>query len=237
MSLTKTLTIACGVCATFSPAFAFDVTGGEVSVGHSFFTDDSDFARSGIEGSVELGFSQTLGVQVDASLQRFNVAGETATAFAVHGLYHISEATSAGIFVGTENVASENNTYYGAEIGTELARSDFEGYIGSGEEEGIGATVLGLSGTYNINDTFSLGASLDYVNLEGDASLTRFGVTGDYAIGEQTNIYAEIGTLSASDAGNSGSETFVGIGAEFNFGAERGATFERRGLVGLLPGL
>ena len=132
MSINRAASLACGLFFIFSPAFAFDVTRGEVSVGHSLFTDNSNVAQSRLEGSVELGFSQSFGVQVDARLQSFNLASETSTAFALHGLFHLSQSTSAGIFLGTENFASDNNTFYGAEVGTELSRGDVEGYIWRG---------------------------------------------------------------------------------------------------------
>jgi hypothetical protein len=236
MSIRTITVVACAFCMP-TIASAFDVTGGEVSIGHSVFIDDTDFARSSLEGSVELGFSKSIGVQVDAGISSFNVISETSTAFAVHGIYHFNEATSAGVFVGTEELASESDAFYGAEVGTEFTQGDIEGYVEFGEDSGVDVTVIGLSGSYQLNDTFALGASVDYVEFDGGIDLTRVGVRGDYAVGQQTDLYAEAGSLSADAFGLTGSEAFVGVGAEFNFGAERGATFGRRGLARLLPGL
>lgn len=237
MSIKNTISFVCGFCMFASYAAAFEVTGGEVSIGHSAFIDDTDVARSSLEGSVGLGFSKSFGVQIDAGVSSFNLANESATAVAVHGIYHFDEATSAGIFVGSEEFASENSMFYGGEVGTEFAQGDVEGYFGMAEDAGVDATVFGLSGSYRLNDTFAMGASVDYTKFDGGVGLTRFGVRGDYAAGQQTDLYAEVGSLSADIAGMSGSETFIGLGAEFNFGAERGATFGRRGFTRLLPGL
>jgi hypothetical protein len=237
MSIKNAAGFVGGFCLFGSSAAAFGVTGGELSIGHSVFVDDTDFARSSLEGSVELGFSKNIGVQVDAGLSNFDAISETSTAFAVHGIYHFNDSTSAGVFVGTEELASESNTFYGAEIGTEFTQGDVEGYFQFGEDSGVDVTVIGVSGSYQLNDTFALGASFDYVEFDGGVDLTRVGVRGDFAVGQQTDLYAEAGSLSADAFGLSDSEAFVGVGAEFNFGAERGATFGRRGFARLLPGL
>ncbi len=234
---TKTITIiACALCAP-TIAAAFDVTGGDVSVGHSVFIDDTDIARSSLEGSVELGFGRSFGVQIDAGLHRFNFVGENSTTLTVHGIYRLGDATSAGLFIGADEIDNESLTFIGAEVGHEFGRAGVEGYFSLANESGSAGDTIGISGSYQATDTIEVGASLDRVGLGGSDDITRFGLRGDLAVGEQTGLYAEVGSLSADVGGASDSEAFVGIGATFSFGANKGATFERRGLSRVLPGL
>jgi hypothetical protein len=75
------------------------------------------------------------------------------------------------------------------------------------------------------------------VSLSGGAALTRIGVKVDHDLNQSLNIHAEVGSLKASAFGLSGSDTFVGIGAKIKFGADRGTTFGKRGLLDMIPGL
>jgi hypothetical protein len=234
---TRTITVvACTICAP-TLAQAFDVTGGDVSIGHSVFIDDTDIARSSLEGSVELGFGRSFGLQIDAGVHRFNFAGEDTTTLTVHGIYRLGDSTSAGLFIGTDELNDENTTFVGAEVGHEFGRAGVEGYFSIANESGSAGDTIGLSGKFQATDTINVGASLDRVDLGGSDDITRFGLRGDLAVGQQTGLYAEVGSLSADVGGASDSEAFVGVGATFSFGANQGATFDRRGLSRILPGL
>jgi hypothetical protein len=59
---------------------------------------------------------------------------------------------------------------------------------------------------------------------------------GRYDLTPQAGLYAEIGTADAETGGFRGDSAFVGIGAEIDLGAG-GATFGRRSLLGVIPGL
>ncbi len=236
MSIKTIAVVTVGLCVP-SLVSAFEMTGGDLSIGHSVFIDDTDIARSSLEGSVELGFNRSFGVQIDAGLHRFNFAGENSTTLTVHGIYHLSDATSAGLFIGADEVANESVSYIGAEAGHDFGRAGIEGYFALGNEFGSLGDTVGISGRFQATDTIDVGASLDRVSLGAGDDVTRFGLRGDLAVGEQTGLFAEAGSLNADVGGASDSEAFVGIGATFSFGANRGATFDRRGLSRLLPGL
>jgi hypothetical protein len=234
---TRTITVvACTMCAP-TLAKAFDVTGGDVSIGHSVFIDDTDVARSSLEGSIELGFGRSVGLQIDAGVHRFNFVGENATTLTLHGIYRLGQSTSAGLFIGTDELDNDSTTFIGAEVGHEFGRAGVEGYFSIANESGSAGDTIGVSGTFQATDTIDVGASLDRVELGGGSDITRFGLRGDLAVGQQTGLYAELGSVRVEDAGTSDSEAFVGVGATFAFGANQGATFDRRGLSRLLPGL
>jgi hypothetical protein len=228
--------VACGLCAP-TLANAFDVTGGDISIGHSLFIDDTDVARSSLEGSVELGFGRSFGLQVDAGVHRFNFVGENTTTLTVHGIYRLGDSTSAGLFIGADEVDNESLSFIGAEVGHEFGRAGVEGYFAISDESDSLGDAIGVSGAFQATDTIAVGASLDRVDLGGGDDLTRFGLRGDLAVGTQTGLYAELGSIDVEAAGVSDSEAFVGVGATFSFGANQGATFDRRGLSRLLPGL
>ena len=236
MSIRTIMVVACSFCVP-TIAAAFDVTGGDVSIGHSLFIDDTDVARSSLEGSVELGFGPSFGVQVDAGVHRFNFVGENATTLTVHGIYRLGDSTSAGLFIGSDEINDASLTFIGGEVGHEFGRAGIEGYFAFGDEAGGAGDTIGLSGAYQVTDTIGIGASLDRLDLGGGDDVTRFGLRGDLAVGQQTDLFAEVGSVSIDTAGASDSEAFVGVGAAFSFGANRGATFDRRGFSKLLPGL
>ncbi len=236
MSIRTITVVACAFCLP-TLAAAFDVTGGDVSIGHSVFVDDTDVARSSLEGSVELGFGRSFGLQVDAGINHFNFVGENTTTVTVHGIYRLGDSTSAGLFIGADEVENESLSFIGAEVGHEFGRAGIEGYFAVSDEADSLGDAIGVSGKFQATDTIEVGASLDRLDLGGGDDLTRFGLRGDLAVGEQTGLFAEVGSLNLDSGGASDSEAFVGVGATFSFGANQGATFDRRGLSRLLPGL
>lgn len=223
--------------ASTTAAQAFEVTGGEVELAYSAFTDDSDFAKTALQGAVELGFNQRFGMQIDLGLHGFNGISDTATNLTLHGLYHVSDQTSIGLFYGQERLDGESVSLLGFEAGQEAAKFDGEVFVAIGEEEDLTVRLMGLSGRYAVSDKFGLGGSLQRADLEGGLDITRLGVKADMALGQSTSAFIEVGSLSGSIDGSSGSETFVGIGADLKFGAARGATFGKRGLFQMIPGL
>ncbi len=236
MKLTRTALAAALLCA---PAIsqAAEVTGGEISLGYSAMTEDSDFNTTSLEGALELGFTQTIAAQLDLGYHKYGLVDDHATNVTLHGIYHFSDTTSTGLFYGRESVDGSDADFYGIEAGHEYEDFDVEGYVGYGKESGISATVVGLSGAYAFNDSVSLGMSFDNVDFQGGLSARRFGVKGSYDFGTGAAAYAEVGEARLDVGGLSISDTFVGIGATFAFGADRGATFGKRGLAHLVPGL
>lgn len=223
-------------CA-MGPAHAVEVTGADITLGYSAFTEDNDFNASALEGSLEVGFNKQFGVQLDLGYHKFGAIDDDATTATLHGIYHVDDATSLGLFYGRDSALGGNIDFYGIEAGHEYDRFDVEGYVAHGEESGFSGTVVGLSGAYAATDSFKLGLSLDNADFDGGVTVRRVGVKGAYDFGTAASVYAEIGSLNGKVGGFSDSETFVGVGASFSFGADRGATFGQRGLAHLIPGL
>lgn len=216
---------------------AFDLTGGEVKLGYSTLTGDGDFAKTSLQGALEMGFTPRFGMQVDLGLNAFSGIGKTATTATLHGIYHLTEKTSLGLFYDQDHLSGENVGFYGFEAGQNAANFDGEAFVAVGEDGGISTRLIGVSGRYTLSDTFGLGGSLQRANLEDGVAITRLGVKADMELGQAAGAFVELGTLSGGLDGASGSETFVGIGANFKFGAGHGVTFGKRGVFELLPGL
>lgn len=228
--------LALGAILVTTPVSAFEATGGEVKLSYSAFTEDSDFSKTTLDGSVEFGFNRNFGIQADLGFHNLNFIDETGTNAALHALYHLNDQTSFGVFYGVDRILGESSDFYGIEVGQEGRNFDVEAYVGAGEDAGVSGTVAGLSGRYNINEAFALGLALHRVDIE-NLEVTRIGVTTDFTLTPGFAVLAEVGTVDASAFGYSDSDTYFEIGARWSFGAERGATFGKRGLLELLPGL
>lgn len=219
---------------------AFEFTGGNVELSYSTLTKESDLDRVDLGGSVELSFTRDIAMQADLAFAEFGASGLSLTSFGLHGIYHASESTSVGVFLGQDRGkiagASSTDSFVGVEVGYEAQGFGLEAYYAKADTDLSDGSVAGVSGTYALGDAFTVGLALDRLDAD-DVSLTALTVRGDYALTPATQLFAEIGNASidGAAAGNVDS-AFVGLGAKVNFGAARGATFERRSLLGTIPG-
>lgn len=235
------ITTACATTLCALPAFAVELTGGDISLGYSAFTEESDLSRFAIEGSVELGINRAFSLQFDLSHYEFGLVNDGVTSGAIHAIYHFSDSTSAGLFYGREGASGTSIDYYGAEVGHDFGALDLEAYIGFGNESGVSATAFGMAADYQINERFAIGATYDRVEFEGDVHIFNSAIRASYEPVENMSVYGEVGSagVGATVFGVTAdlSSTYVGLGVEYAFGAKRGATFGERGLTRLLPGL
>ncbi|MGL5012193.1 MAG: porin [Paracoccaceae bacterium] len=219
---------------------AFEFTGGNVELSYSLLTEDSDLDRLDLGGSLEFGITRNFAVQADLAFTEFGASGLSLTSFGLHGIYHASESTSVGLFLGQEQAesggTSANENFIGVEVGYEVQAFDIEAYYAKADSDLTDGSVAGASGSYAINDAFSVGLALD--RLDADAtSVTALTLRGGYAVTPATQLFAEVGNASIDGAAaGSVDSAFISLGATVNFGAERGATFERRSLLGTIPG-
>lgn len=209
---------------------------GDLTLGHSFFTDDSNASRTYAEGALEFGVAPMASVQLDLGIYQLGLIDENATNLVVHGIYDVHDSGSLGAFVGMDRLVGEDATFYGVEYGQSLGSGSIEGYVATGDEAGVDGTVIGVESEFLVGSEFGLGVKLDHADFEGTLSATRFGVKGLYGIGESGKLFAELGTLRGEVGGVSASEPFVGVGLSVNLGQDE-ATFGRRGLFNLFPGL
>ncbi|KEO60673.1 porin [Thioclava indica] len=225
--------VAALAASTALTAQAAEVSGAQVGVSYSNLTGSaSDADKLSAFGSLEVAFSSAFSVQGDMALNRFGGVDWNGGMFALHGVYHPMQGTAVGAFVGRDRLNSQNVDFYGLEASQKLNIIDLEGYLWH-TETGTDGTALGLSGSYALNDRFSLGGRLDAFNGRGD-DYNRIGVTADYKLASSYSVYGEIGRVDAQDAD---AEGYIGLGVRATFGAGQGTTFSQRGLQDLLPGL
>lgn len=227
-----------GMCAT--PSVAVELTGGSVGLSYSAFADDTDFDRLSLEGSAEFAFDRNVSGQFDVGLDRFGLSDLEALTLGLHGIYHVNETTSLGIFYSKEDVDAfgigTDIELFGLEAGHEVGQTDVEGYFARGEAEGANGTLLGVKGRYEMNSGLGIGGRFDYVDIDG-MEAGKLTMRLDRDVSANVNLYVEVGSAKARAFGITESEPFVGLGGKIVFGADRGATFERRGLSKVLPGL
>jgi hypothetical protein len=229
----QALTVAFLLAA--SSAQAFEVTGGSIALGYSGFTDNllSDVDKTTLGGQIEVGFSRDFSMQADLGFMNYGFSDFDAHNFGLHGIYHLSDTTSLGGFVGRDTIESEDLSIYGVEVGHQAGPLGLEAYLSiadAGVEDG---TVYGLRAAYGITDSTEIGLRYDHINIDG-LGASRLSVAGEFAL---SSGFAVTGEIGSADIDDSGSEGFFAIGAKFNFGANRGATFNQRSVLDLLPGL
>ncbi len=222
-----------------SQAMAAEVTGGSLDFQYSGFTEDSSVARFMAAGSMEIGFNRAFATQLDIAGYRFNSVGETGYTGTAHAVFHASESTSLGVFLGRDEISGSGLTFYGLEAGFEAGQFNGEAHYTKGDSNGSDSNIFGLSVGYAFANAFEAKAHLDRLDAGGGLDSTRFSVGLDYEIANgNTTLYGEIGSVDVSASNTSlGSNTFIGIGAKFDLGADRGTTFGRRGVLNFFPGL
>ncbi|WP_415920987.1 porin [Tateyamaria sp. SN6-1] len=212
------------------------VTGGSLQLKYSTFADETDLSRLNIEGSVEIGFSRAFSVQVDLGYNDFDLSDVDTSNIGLHGIYHVSEDLSLGAFYVREDVEDIDFDLVGIEAGYETGKFAFEGYIASFDIDNDGETVIGVAGRYGFDNGLGLGLRHEDAGSDSTASIATTTITLDKDVTETVNLFLEVGSTDFDALGGSASETFVGVGGKIVFGAERGATFDQRGLFRLIPG-
>ncbi len=232
----RLLTAFTGVSLCLASAVqAAEVTGGTLGLSYSAFTRDTSVNRLGIEGSVEVAFSDALAVQGDLGHQAFNIVGDGATSVGVHGIVHLNANAALGAFYTYEDVPGSNIDVIGVEGSLATGQWEHEGYLGRFDDGTFDGTTFGVSSRYAFGNSMGLTASYDRADQAG-ADIYRVGLKLDHAVTQDVTLYVEAGSAGARAGGLSGSEAFVGLGGSFAFGQGGGATFKPRNLTRLLPG-
>lgn len=234
----KLAIVACGLTAFIAPsAQAFEITGGELTLSYSAFTDHSSASTTSLTGAVEVGFSKNFGVQVDLATYDLPYGNENGTNATIHAIYHVNDATSLGAFYGTDELNGSSLDLYGIEVGHEFGAFGLEAYMTNLSDNGTVATMYGLSGNYALNGAFGLTGSVDRLEFDpAPVSVTRLALGMDYSFTPSMSAYAEVATVTVAVPGDSMSENLYEVGARFSFGANRGVTFEKRSYFGFLGG-
>lgn len=217
----RTFLSTAALIAVASPVFAQEFTGGELGFEYNQLLDDGEIDGTNYYAGAEVAFSRDFSVGVNAANLDFTGEDTRAT---LHGIYHLNDAVSLGVFVaGGDN----DTTSLGVEGGMELFGGDIGGYIGQISVEDEDAFTIGLSSNTPIGANFTFFTDFDIVADEQVAvSTNEIGI--EYNIANGPDLYAQYGRINLDTTTGDGSTDFFGVGARIEFGAGRGTTFEAR---------
>lgn len=239
----KNLTRIAGVLALgafTSPVAAMELNGGDLNVNYSWFDQkfgDETVDTFSFDGAVEVGFNQNFAAQLDLGRYSFGLIDERGTNIALHGIYHLNDSTALGAFYGSDDLMSESADFYGIEAVHDTDQFSVEAYFSTEEDQGVDANIYGILGSVGATENIAFTGSLEKADFDGDVELSKYAIGVRFSANPQAAFTASIGTFKGEAFGLSGSETFFSLGAEFKFGQKAGATFGRRGLLKLIPGL
>lgn len=207
--------------------------GAEIDLSSSAYTEDSDFGQTTFQGSVEFGFTERFGVALDIGGASFRPdAGEAGTA-TVHLVFDVAPNASLGVFSSADESDSATSEAYGIEGGAGFGRTQFEAFAGLGTAADVlDFSVYGVDGVFGLSDRFALTTSFAYLATELDVDQSRLGIGTEVRLGSTSTLYVEVG----EDNLEGETATYVGLGARFAFGPQRGTTFDPRGLVEVFGG-
>lgn len=217
----KAAFLAAALGVVGSPALAQGFTGGTLGVKATTTDGASDYEGTSYFGGGEYSINRSFGIAADASTYNFD--GDDFSSWTLHGIYHMSNEASVGLFYGMDlGEGNDDAEFVGLEGGTEFMGGNVEGYVATVIDDGEG-TMFGIDGEYAYTNQIAFTASAGFATAD-DNDISRFALGGSYTFNSGPQLFAEIGSLSVEDD----SETFLGLGARINFGASRGTTFDQR---------
>jgi hypothetical protein len=235
--LTKFLLSTAMVVAGTTGLFAQGFAGGSIGIEYSNFVEDSAYQKTTYSGSVEYAITPIVAVAFDAAFFNYSDAPSDLqlSNYTLHGAYTLNNEVTLGLWLARDLI-KESGTMEVDFIGVEGAYSagpiSTQGYIGQGDAEGTGVTILGASGAYDFGNGFAAIAAFDFVDVENNDSLRAIEVGGSYEVTPGASIFANVGNFT-TDSGPSFSETYYSIGATFNFMPDGGTVFDQRSYLNL----
>ena len=224
LKLTNTAVV---LAAVASPVVAQGITGGSLGIEWGAPTDLETLGSTTYRSAVEYSFNHNMGISADLSGYSFNSTEDNGTSLTLHGIYHLSDSASAGVFVGADSANGTGNPVYGIEAGSEILEGHVEGYVGLLDSDNA-ATLFGISGEYDVINGFAAIGSFDLSSSDDGDGVNRFAIGTEYTMVNGPSFFAEVGQTNLDTSGVSSSATFIGVGAKVAFGAGRGTTFGPR---------
>jgi hypothetical protein len=127
---------------------AFEMTGATLGLSWGQLTEDSDLNRLDLGGAIELGFGGDIGMQADLGFADFGASDLRLTSFALHGVWHASDASALGLFVGRDDAdlsgGDVSQTFVGIEVGYRGDAFEAEAHFAvanGGDGSGAGARL------------------------------------------------------------------------------------------------
>jgi hypothetical protein len=226
------LAAALAVSAPFSVAQAAEVVGADAGLEFSTFTHDmDDLNKLTANGALEIGLTQELSVQGDFALSQMGFIDDMTEAAGLHAIYNLP-SLSLGAFAGKDWIDGQNSHHYGIEAATAEGQITGQGYIGKVLHSRYEGTIFGARADFAAMPDLTVGARYDNINVD-DEDGYRLSLTTGYTMGD----FRLTGEIGRADTQNDGAETFLSVGAKMSFGGRNGTTFDRRGVISILPGL
>jgi len=181
--MTHRTAIAAAVLAVFAqPALAQGITGGQLGIEYMAPVDGSDFGGTSYNAAIEYAISRQFSVSADFSSYSRDTFETDPTSLTLHGIYHMDDNVSLGVFVAQDRQVDGDLSLYGLEGGTEFMGGEVSGYAAmiDGDNDG---SMFGLDGAYGWRDGISFIGNAGVVSVD-DASVRRFAIGGAYAMAE-----------------------------------------------------
>lgn len=227
------ITVAAAVLAC-GPAWAQQFTGGQLSITYEAPSDGGDFGGTTYSAGGEYAINRDFSVAADVSGYRLDNIDTDASSVTLHGIYHLSDTASAGLFIGQDYANDDTANVYGIEGGTEFMGGDVGGFFGRVDGDND-ATIFGVDGSYALRNGFSLIGNAGIASTD-TTDTRRYAVGAEYQLSTGLEFYAELGKVTAEVGSLSDDQTYIGVGATIAFGSGRGTTFDQRSLFEILPG-
>jgi hypothetical protein len=250
------IVLSAAIAAMIAPsAFAQSLTGASISGDYrNYFGDDADGSSLSLEGGAEVSLGNSFAVGANLSFGKDNDTDADYTNGTLHALYMVSPTAAVGGFVARDSVDNADSTNYGIEFGGRSNTSRYEIYYGATDLSGDNVTdedltIFGASFDVQVTNGISLGLGYEsFTGLSGrsvrtgelveDVTFSDTSIIARYNVMPNASVYGKLGKI----AGNAfeGDTTFftdndvryVGVGAEFTFGGQRGPIFGERTLSG-----
>ena len=225
----RMIALAALAAAFGSGAQAQSFSGAEISAETLAFSDDSDFGQTTYNGSLEFNVFGGFSVAGDLNYYGFRGFGGNSTGAALHGFYSLGPDTAVGLFYGQDWTDTDTLDHYGLEGSTRFGAAGVEGFLGMVNGPVDDATMLGISGTYDLGNVFT--ATADFGVVDADSgSITRASIGGEMTLFDGPQVFAELGQISSDTS----DEAFISLGARIAIGPQGGTTFDSRGLFEIL---
>lgn len=234
--MTRYLLASATALLLVSQAQAQQFNAADISLSYTDFNDSDDLGATKLRGSLEIGFARSFALQFDLMTSGRDGTSDAldGQSLTLHPTWHYTDNTAFGFFLAQDEFADDSSTSAGFEFAWEERDRKVEAYLGLADDGEENATLFGANGEWDLTYAWSIGGAIEYADFEDSSSITQLALRGMYDFGQGGGIYAGIGTITAENAFGSNDDTFLQIGATFNFGSERGTTFGERGILGLL---
>ncbi len=238
--MSRSITVfGAGTLLLFStPVLAAELTGGRINLEYSQLTEKvggETLNKTSLDTATEIGFTKSAAMQVDLGTYKYGATNLDGHNVALHGIFHMNETTSFGAYIGQDGLESSDANFAGLEFGIEGQSIEFEAYYLADTDNSGDNNVFGLHANYDFTSNFAVTGEVMSGNF-GAADVTNYSVGVRYSATPSFALTADIGAMDTEALGVSGNDTFVAVGAEYTFGAARGATFGKRSLLSVIPG-